>query len=69
MSTPTIQIIETGHEWLGYINGHVVAVYPNQYTAERYLRARKVQSTAPVAQVRGTEAEFIGTVIAVGVTS
>ena len=54
--------VKTGQEWLGYRNGHVVAVFPNRWVAESWLVARKVDSTAPVAQSGGPEAN-IGKVV------
>lgn len=56
--------IKTGREWLGYRNGHVVAIYRDRYIAESYLQARKVEATAPVNQ-RGDDADWIGTTVTV----
>jgi hypothetical protein len=67
MSTTKTFTVKTGREWLGYRNGRVVLVFRDQYIAESYLQARRVEATAPVAQRRGTEAEFIGTTITVEV--
>jgi hypothetical protein len=63
MSTKTYTV-KTGHEWLGYRNGHVVLIFRDRYIAESYLQARKVEATAPVAQ-RGVAADWIGTTVTV----
>jgi hypothetical protein len=54
--------VKTGQEWLGYRNGHVVVVFKHRYAAESWLQARKVDSTAPVAQ-HGTPESWIGTIV------